>query len=68
MYAAADTNWARAPLIGFDADKLAATLCLQKTVIPVMLVLLGKPMPGHRNRRGHRKSLGEILHFETYKS
>jgi len=37
-------------------------------VIPVMLVLLGKPKPGHTNRRGHRKSLGEILHFETYKS
>ncbi|MGY8845169.1 MAG: nitroreductase family protein, partial [Gammaproteobacteria bacterium] len=68
MYAAADKNWASAPLIGFDADKLAAKLCLQKTVIPVMLVLLGKPKPGHTNRRGDRKSLSEVLHFETYKS
>jgi len=67
MYAAADTNWASAPLIGFDADKLAARLCLQKTVIPVMLVLLGKPKPGHTNRRGYRKPLSEVLHFETYK-
>jgi putative NAD(P)H nitroreductase len=68
MYAAADKKWASAPLIGFDVDKLATKLCLPESVIPVMLVLLGKPKSGNSNRRGYRRSLEEVLHFETYKS
>lgn len=65
MYAAKARGWDTGPMIGFDAQKVAAFLKLDATVIPVLLVVLGKALNDVQPTRLHRRPLSEVVHYET---
>ncbi len=65
MYAAKHFGWDSGPMIGFDAGKVAALLELPSTVIPVMLVTLGKALDGQQPARLYRRPLPEIVQLES---
>jgi nitroreductase len=66
MYAAKACGWDTGPMIGFDANAVARMLALPETVIPVMLVVLGKAADGLQPVRGYRRPLSEVVVLETF--
>jgi len=66
MYAAKHLGWDSGPMIGFDAGKVSALLGLPATVIPVMLVTVGKALGGQLPPRLYRRPLAEIVHLEHF--
>lgn len=65
MYAAKARGWDTGPMIGFDAGKVARMLALPDSVVPVMLVVLGKALDGVQPVRGYRRPLSEVVALET---
>lgn len=65
MYAAKARGWDTGPMIGFDATKVSAFLKLDASVVPVMLVVLGKALNGVQPQRLYRRPLAEVVHYET---
>jgi nitroreductase len=65
MYAARDLGWDTGPMIGFDAARVADYLGLPDTVVPVMLVVLGRAA-GPPGPRGYRRPLSEVVHLESF--
>lgn len=65
MYAAKATGWDSGPMIGFDATQVAALLALPPTLLPVMMVTLGKALDGVQPARLYRRPLAEVVHLET---
>ena len=65
MYAARDRGWDSGPMIGFDAAKVAALLELPASVVPVMLVVIGRAVPGAMPPRSYRRPLAEVVHLES---
>lgn len=65
MYAARDLGWDSGPMIGFDADAVRTALKLPDTLLPVMLVTLGKTLHGVYPARLYRRPLHEVVHLET---
>ncbi|MEN9726547.1 MAG: hypothetical protein RL434_913 [Pseudomonadota bacterium] len=65
MYAAKETGWDSGPMIGFDAAKVGALLALPATLLPVMMVTLGKALDGVQPVRLYRRPLSEIVHLES---
>lgn len=66
MYAARNRGWDTGPMIGFDADAVAAMLDLPEHVIPVMMVVMGRAEGGRQPQRGYRRPLQEVVHFESF--
>lgn len=66
MYAARNRGWDSGPMIGFDAGKVAAELGLPATVLPVMMVVLGKADSAQLRERAYRRPLDEVVHSETW--
>lgn len=65
MYAARNRGWDSGPMIGFDAQKVAALLELPAHVSPVMLVVVGKALADSVPPRAYRRPLAEVVHLET---
>jgi len=65
MYAAKARGWDTGPMIGFDAAKVAGMLALPDSVVPVMLVVLGKALDGVQPARGYRRPVSEVVALET---
>ena len=65
MYAAQNKGYATGPMIGFDQAKAAEFCELPDTVIPVMLVVLGKQDTASRSR-DPRRPLSEVVKLESF--
>jgi putative NAD(P)H nitroreductase len=66
MYAARNRGWDCGPMIGFDADAVAAMLDLPEHVVPVMMMVMGRAEGGRQPPRGYRRPLQEVVHFESF--
>ncbi len=65
MYAATDMGIASGPLIGFDPSEVSRLLSLPKSLVPVVMIVLGEQV-GDMRPRAHRFSLAETVKLESY--
>ncbi|GAA3401075.1 nitroreductase family protein [Paenibacillus hodogayensis] len=65
MLSAKDQGWDSCPMIGFDPEALKETLAIPASLVPVMLVTLGKEDTSSQRPRGYRKPTGEFLDYEA---
>ncbi|MFJ1298502.1 nitroreductase family protein [Pseudomonadota bacterium AL_CKDN230030165-1A_HGKHYDSX7] len=63
IHAAQAMGLGTAPMIGFDADAVAATFGLATDEIPVMLLAVGNALPENWPRKP-RRAVSEVLTFE----
>ncbi len=66
MYAARHFGWDSGPMIGFDAAKVSTLTELPATVVPVLMMTLGKALEGAIPARLYRRPVSEIVQFETF--
>lgn len=60
IYTAETLHLASCPMIGFDAERVAAEFGLKPNEIPVLLVAVGRAAPGNWPQKP-RRPLGEVL-------
>ena len=65
MYAACDLGYATGPMIGFDSKAVAELVGLDDEHIPVMLVVIGKPV-GDVRPRADRLPIAEVVKLESF--
>ena len=65
MFAAQNQGLATGPMIGFDPEAVSSLLGLEPGHIPVMLVVIGKPV-GEMRSRGSRLPLPEVVKLESW--
>jgi putative NAD(P)H nitroreductase len=64
MLAAKDRGWDTCPMIGFDPAATKEFFGFSDTLVPVLLIAVGKEDLSARGPRGYRKPLGEYVTFE----
>lgn len=62
IYAARSLGWASTPMIGFDAEAVAAEFGLAEEEVPVMLLSVGPERPGNWPQKP-RMPVADVLHF-----
>ena len=63
MYAAGEMGYAIGPMTGFDPQAVAKLIGAGENYVPVMLVVVGKPV-GETRRRPTRLPTGEVVKLE----
>ncbi|MFC3770598.1 nitroreductase family protein [Paenibacillus sp. GCM10012303] len=66
MLAAKDKGWDTCPMIGFDPDAVSDILNIPDTLVPAMMITIGKEDTSSQRPRGYRKPVGEFVHYETF--
>lgn len=67
MLAAMEAGWDTAPMSGFWPDKLAEAFGLPESIVPIMIICVGKRNPETSiYARGLRFAAAEISHFGRY--
>jgi len=65
MLAAQDAGYASGPMIGFDQEEVSKVLGLDRNHIPVMLVVIGKPV-GEQRARPFRYPLEATVKLDSW--
>mgnify|MGYP006338635141 FL=1 len=60
ILAAQAKGWGTAPVIGFDAEAVAREFNLREGEIPVLLLAVGRPLPGNWPRKP-RRPVAEVM-------
>jgi len=67
MLAATEAGWETAPMGGFEPEKVAEAFGLPESVLPMMLIAIGKRHPEVAlHPRGYRFPASEIVHFDKW--
>lgn len=67
MLAATEAGWDTAPMGGFEPEKVAEVFGLPESVLPMMLIAIGKRNPEVAlHPRGYRFPASEIVHFDRW--
>lgn len=66
MLAAKDKGWDTCPMIGFDPDAVRDILNIPDTLVPAMMITIGKEDTSSQRPRGYRKPTGEFVRYDAF--